>query len=107
MNFNLIPVAHAQTVGGIVQSIIDILNDYIIPLLFAIATIVFLWGVILYITAGGDEEKRKEGRNYIIFGLIGLFVMVSIWGIVNLFLDFFDFTNVSAPSLPNLPGRTP
>src|SRR3989344_3338669 len=74
MNFNLIPVAHAQTIGGIVDSIIDLLNDYIIPILFAIATIVFLWGVILYITAGGDEEKRKEGRNYIIFGLIGFFV---------------------------------
>ena len=105
MNFNLISVAHAQTISSIAQSILDLFNDYVIPILFAIATIVFLWGVILYITSGGDEDKRKEGRNYIIFGLIGLFVMVAIWGIVNVLVDFFDFGNVSAPSLPDLPGR--
>ena len=104
MNINLIPVAHAQSVQGIVDTILDFLNS-IIPILFAIATIVFLWGVILYITSGGDEEKRKEGRSYIIFGLIGLFVMVAIWGIVNVLLDFFNFTNVNAPTLPDLPGR--
>ncbi|OGF51717.1 hypothetical protein A3I27_04845 [Candidatus Giovannonibacteria bacterium RIFCSPLOWO2_02_FULL_43_11b] len=104
MKFNLIPVAHAQTIGSIVDTIIDFL-DSIIPILFLIATIVFLWGIILFITSGGDEEKRKEGRQYIIFGLIGLFVMVAIWGIVNVLVDFFDFGGVIAPDLPDLPGR--
>jgi len=104
MNFYLIPIAHAQTVGSIVDTIIDFL-DSIIPILFLIATIVFLWGIILFITSGGDEEKRKEGRQYIIFGLIGLFVMVAIWGIVEVLVDFFDFGGIGAPSLPDLPGR--
>ena len=32
----------------------------------------------------GDEEKKKEAKNTVIYGVIGLFVMVSIWGLVNI-----------------------
>jgi hypothetical protein len=102
MNFIPIPVAEAQTLPGIITSITGLLNT-VIPLLFAIATVVFLWGVIMYITAGGEEDKRTEGRNYIIYGLIGLFVMVAVWGIVNVLLSFFAL-NLAAPSIPNIPG---
>ena len=42
-----------------------------------------LWGVFLYVTKGGDEEKRKEGQRFIAYGILALFVMVSIWGLVN------------------------
>jgi len=99
----LIPIANAQTFEGIAFRILDIL-DLVIPILFAIATIVFFWGIILYITSGGDEEKRKEGRGFIIYGLIGLFVMVAVWGIVNVLVGFFDLESIRAPRLPDLPG---
>lgn len=56
--------------------------NQIIGLLFVAATVVFLWGVIKYVVAGGDEKKLDEGRNFIIYGLIGLFVMLAMWGIV-------------------------
>src|SRR3990167_33083 len=103
MEFYLIPVANAQTLGSIVSRITNFLDD-LIPILFAIATIVFFWGIILYITSGGDEEKRKEGRGFIIYGLIGLFVMVAVWGIVNVLVGFFDLESIRAPRLPDLPG---
>ena len=57
--------------------------NQLIGLLFVVATLVFLWGVIRYVIAGGDEDKLKEGRQYIIYGLIGLAVMLAVWGIVN------------------------
>lgn len=93
----------AQTISGILGSIKDLLNS-LIPIIFIIATIVFLWGVVMFITAGGDEDKRSEGRQYIIFGLIGLFVMISVWGIVNVLVGFFGFGGASAPTISNLPG---
>lgn len=84
------------------------LLDSVLPLLFILATIVFLWGVILYITAGGDEEKRKEGRNYIIYGLIGLFVMVAVWGIVNVLIGFFFPLGLPTTlEIPRIPGANP
>src|SRR3989338_1943351 len=103
MNFDLIPIAHAVTIGSIVDTIIDFL-DSIIPILFLIATIVFLLGIILFITSllyGEKEKKKKEGRQYIIFGLIVFFVMVAVWGIVNVFVVFFVLGGIGAPSLPD------
>ncbi|HBT81470.1 hypothetical protein A2757_00075 [Candidatus Giovannonibacteria bacterium RIFCSPHIGHO2_01_FULL_48_47] len=89
----------------IIGRITTLLNS-VLPILFLLATVVFLWGVILYITAGGDEEKRKEGRNYIIYGLIGLFVMVAVWGIVNVMIGFFfpGGAPITPPPIPIIPG---
>ncbi len=48
----------------------------------------FLWGIVKYITAGGDEEKTAEARNMITWGIIFLAIMVAVWGFVNVFLEF-------------------
>ncbi len=55
----------------------------IIPLIFALALMFFLWGVMKFIMAN-DSTKREEGRKFILGGLIGLFVMTSLWGIVRI-----------------------
>ena len=60
----------------------------VIVFLFLVATVIFLWGVVRYISAGGDEEKTKEARQMIIWGIIFLAVMVAVWGFVNIVLDF-------------------
>ena len=94
----------AQTFSSIADNIAEALL-LLIPILFILATIVFIWGIILYVTAGGDEEKRKEGRKFIIYGLIGLFVMVAVWGIVNVIVGlFFPDGLPGPPGLPDLPG---
>lgn len=69
------------TIGSLLNNVEQVANRAI-SLLFVVATLVFLWGVIRYVIAGGDEEKLKEGRQYIIYGLIGLAVMLAVWGIV-------------------------
>ncbi len=55
----------------------------IIPLLFALATLFFMWGVFKYIQTS-DSTKRKEAQKTIFAGLVGLFVMTSLWGIINI-----------------------
>ncbi len=62
------------------------LNDLltmVIPLLIILAVIYFIWGVITYVV-GGDEEAKKEGRNRMIYGIIGLVVIISVWGLVRI-----------------------
>lgn len=53
-------------------------------LLIGLALVLFLWGVARYVASGADEEKRTEARNLIVYGVIGLFSMVAIWGLVYL-----------------------
>src|SRR3989344_5442033 len=74
-------IASAQTVESAIATIENILN-LLIQLLMVLATVVFLWGVITNITGGGEEEKIKKGKSYMLFGIIGLFVMVAIGGIL-------------------------
>lgn len=61
----------------------------IIPLLFILATVVFLYGVVKYVLANGDEKQLASGRSFMIYGLIGLFVMVAMWGIVTAAVNSF------------------
>lgn len=87
-------VAAAQTFTEVFTRIKGFLNQ-IIPFLVLIATIIFLVGVVRYITAGGDEERIKEARNLIFWGIILLAVMIAVWGFVNIVLTFIFGT--SAP----------
>ena len=56
--------------------------DTLIPVVFAIALLVFFWGLAKYILAAGSEEAKAEGRRIMIGGIIALFIMSAIWGIV-------------------------
>ena len=63
----------------------------IIALLFVLATAVFLWGVVSYVIAQkGDSQKMDQAKTTIAWGIIGLFIMASAWGIVKLLCNFFD-----------------
>ena len=70
------------TIGSLLNNVGQVANRAT-SLLSVVATLVFLWGIIRYVIAGGDEDKLKEGRQYIIYGLVGLGVMLAVWGIVN------------------------
>lgn len=72
-----------------------ILNNSIIPLIFALALVIFVWGVVQYVINSGEEAKKEKGRQFMIWGIIGLAVMVSVWGLVNILGNTFGVkTNV-------------
>lgn len=73
---------------GYVDGIIDLLNTVVVPVIFALAFLVFVWGVVNYfILHGGDEGKRAEGREFALWGIIGIAVLFSVWGFVSLLLS--------------------
>lgn len=81
------------------QSILDILIwvkciivAAILPLIFSAALLFFLWGVMKFIGAS-DSTKKEEGKKFIVAGLIGLFVMTSVWGIVRIVGSTFGLDN--------------
>src|SRR3989338_5750288 len=72
----------------------------IIPVLMVLATVIFLWGVVMYVIAGGDEDKLSTAKGYIIAGIIGLFVMIAVWGIVQALAGTLGLTNATIPPGP-------
>lgn len=74
----------SSTFRDVVFGIVGIL-DSLIPILIGATVIVFLYGVLLFVVraSAGNTEGRKEGINFMIFGIIGLAVMLSVWGLVS------------------------
>ena len=59
------------------------------PFLLAVALLVFVWGMTVFIWSAGDDAGRASGRRVMIWGIIALFVIVSLWGIVAIVLRIF------------------
>jgi hypothetical protein len=59
-----------------------------LPVIFGLAFLVFLWGLVKFIfRLEGDEKAVADGKNLMKWGLLALFVMVSIWGILRFFYN--------------------
>lgn len=88
------------------RSLIAILQnilDAVIPFLVGLAVMLILYGIVGFISHAADEEKRTEAKNFIIWGIIGVFVMVSVWGLVNILVNTFDL-NTSATEATKIYG---
>lgn len=78
----------AQFVGSGSTGIVGLLNTVVVPVIFAFAFAAFVWGVVSYFFLnGGDEKKRGEGRQFVFWGVLGMVVLFSVWGFVNLVLS--------------------
>jgi len=88
-----------KTFKDFVCSLINILND-IVPILMVLATVVFLWGVMQFIYYADNEEKRASGKMFIIYGLIGLFVIIAMWGLVAVLVSTFGLESLGIPPGP-------
>jgi NADH:ubiquinone oxidoreductase subunit 6 (subunit J) len=108
-SFALPFIASAQIsdVWSIFGFINKILNT-LLPLIIAGAVVYFIYGVAMYIIAGGEEAK-EAAKTKIVWGIIGLFVMISVWGLVNILVNTFGLDNTNRaqnvqqqlPAVPN------
>ena len=82
----------------------DFINNVLVPLIFTIALLAFVWGVAnAFVIKGASDSDREKGKQLVIYSIIGFVLMVSIWGIVNLIAGGL-FGGVSQPpQLPSLP----
>jgi small-conductance mechanosensitive channel len=92
----------ASDLGQIVYSSNGIIRS-LVALIVGLALIVFLWGIVKYIWKGEDENARKEAKQFMFWGVVGLTVMVSVWALVSMVANFFGMhiPGGITPSLPN------
>lgn len=75
--------------------------DALIPILMTVALIVFMLGLVKYIFNTGDDTARKQGKWLMVWGIIALFVMVSVWGLTTFVGDIFGIDQTEAPISPD------
>ncbi len=97
----MLVAAQVRDAADLGNLFLGLINNVAVPLLLAFSFLTFIWGVFQYFIAGGaDEEARQNGQKKILFGIIGFFLMIGVWGLVNLLVNTFDLQR-------NVPTLTP
>ena len=92
-----------MTINGLLVKIQGIL-DTVVPFIIGLGVFVIIWGIITYVLHAGEEEKRTEARMYVVWGIIGVFMMLSIWGFVNILYKSFGLDNeFNSANIPRVP----
>lgn len=89
-----------QNLSSLICRISLVLNK-IIPVLMVLAVVIFIWGVIMYVISS-DEEAKKKGRNRMIWGIIGLVVILGMWGLVKMIQNSLGIENTQNLVLPSM-----
>lgn len=106
LSFFLLPVlALAQPSDKFIETnkllfgILNIVRDILIPLVFTLALLFFFYGVAKYIWS----EDKSKGKEIMTWGVVALFVMTSIWGIIYFIQDEVGINNTIVPTgIPNV-----
>jgi len=80
-----------------IRELLNNVNQYIlnplVKLVFAIAFIIFVWGIVQFIASQTADAARDEGKRKIFWGLFGMFIMISAYGLIRLILNTFGIPN--------------
>lgn len=91
----------AQTIAGFFGELKNITLRYVIPLIMTVTVGFFIFGVVKFISSGGDTEKRKKAKDFIVWGLIILLFMIGFWAVVVIIINTFFGSGVPAkPAWP-------
>jgi len=98
--------AAPKNITDIINLLIGIIKQASI-LVVALALLFFFWGLAKFILQAGNEEKKNEGRQIMVWGIIALFIMISVWGIITVlentfFRDSSGNTNIPSSSKQKL-----
>ncbi len=85
-------IASNPAVSGLMSKLIDAIIGPVVTLVFACAVVVFIWGVFELIRGAADPDARQKGTQHIIWGVIGIAIMFSVYGILR-----FVASSVGAP----------
>lgn len=83
--------AAAQSIIGLSQTIQNTIYKPLTYVIIGYALLLFVWGIYKYIAQSGDERGAEEGTKLMSYGILVLFVMTAMWGLVRLGLAFFGF----------------
>jgi len=89
-----------------IKAATSLITSTLIPVAFALCLLYFFWGVVKYIRSAGGE--KDEGKKVMIWGIVGLFVAFTIWGIVRFIqseLNISPIKNIPIPQGTSVDSR--
>ena len=99
-------LAFAQSLGNLevlVRSIGRLVN-LALPIVVGIALLAFFWGLVQFILSQGDESKKMDAKKVMLWGVIALFVMITVWGLVQFISNSLGIEQNVTITVPGVPG---
>ena len=96
----------AGKLGTFLKSVIGFINDILFPLALAVAFIFLVWGVVKFFVIGGDsDDGKKQGKDLIIYSVVGFVIILSFYGIINVLTHGLGFggETITLPEVPKQP----
>ncbi len=90
----LLPSVAYADFNSFLTHVNNLIINPLISLLFAVAMMYFLYGVYVFIANQTNEEKRTNGRNHMIWGIVGITVMMGVWGLLNIVTKTFNIKGI-------------
>ncbi len=108
MNLFFINVAYASKLDQFISNVNKLIINPLILLLFALALAYFLWGVFEFISSQEEEAKKTTGKSHMMWGIIGITIMMGVWTILNIVLNTFNISGINPEEgTVNLPTYSP
>lgn len=113
MNYQQVNINAGQVAqqGGSSLSTINNANDLVnkilgignivIYVLVSLAVVFIVYNVVWYMIKGNEPEAKKEAAKNLTWGIVGLAIIVSLWGLVNIIVGTFKTGTGNLPNLPN------
>lgn len=96
-------IIEAVTTPTDFKGVIEIFTDIglaIIPFIGTVAFFIFVLGVARFIKSTGSDKEMKDSKNLLIWGIIGMFIMVTVWGIISFLRSELGFNdNLGIPQV--------
>ncbi len=90
----MINIAYAS-VDSFIGSVNKLILNPLIILFFALAVILFLYGVFQFVWNQDNEEKKTTGKNHMIWGIVGMVIMMGVFSILDLIINTFNIDGVN------------
>ena len=75
---------------ALLKNFSDFIVNPAIFVIFAVGFFLFVWGLVQFILNLDNESGRTEGVKHMLWGIVGMFIMVSVYGIIMLLNSTFD-----------------
>ena len=76
-------------------SVNRIIINPIIVFLFGLAVVYFLYGVFQFVAGGESEEAKTKGKSHMIWGIIGMVIMMGVFTILNMIINTFNIKGIN------------
>ena len=101
-------IAYAGRLDTFIANVDALIINPLILFLFALALAYFLYGVFEFIMNGENDEKKTTGKSHMLWGIIGLTIMMGVWAVLNMIISTFNIKGIEPEKgTVNLPPASP